>query len=232
MCRTEDLHACHVANGLAFPCIRAEFLDAACDAPRRLSKCRNTLQSTSPTVHQAHHVLHETANALKRFTGGIFAMSFVSVAISMLRLSLMVLAMPMCCMSACASAYSFVTPATRSGVHTQPADQPVSFSCCCRIRSWRFDSLDGANAAAQTGPGNGFYCGVGAAGVFSVSGPTGGSPSSNGCLVQVDRTNTGGTSTASVSVTSGTVSATVRTARRSWRRIVIVIFITFSSVHC
>ncbi|DBB14474.1 TPA: hypothetical protein ACH3X3_004761 [Trebouxia sp. C0006] len=73
------------------------------------------------------------------------------------------------------------------------------------VRSWHLDSLDGVNAAtSDIVSGSGFACGSGVTGVLSVVATTG-----TGCTVQVDKTDTAGSSTASVTLTFGIVSAVV-----------------------
>jgi len=75
----------------------------------------------------------------------------------------------------------------------------------CRVRNWHLDSLDGVNAAtSDIVSGSGFACGSGRTGVLSVVATTG-----TGCTVQVDKTDTAGSSTASVTLTFGSVSAVV-----------------------
>ncbi len=75
----------------------------------------------------------------------------------------------------------------------------------CRVRNWHVDSLDGVNAAtSDLVSGSGFACGSGLTGVLSVVASTG-----TGCTVQVDKTDTAGSSTASVTLTFGSVSAVV-----------------------
>ncbi|KAL0035306.1 hypothetical protein WJX77_000193 [Trebouxia sp. C0004] len=74
------------------------------------------------------------------------------------------------------------------------------------VRNWHLDSLDGANAATPNIiSGSGFSCGSGLTGVMSLAGATAGT----GCTVQVDKTDTAGSSTASVTLIFGSVSAVV-----------------------
>ena len=92
--------------------------------------------------------------------------------------------------------------------HTAAANTQVAV---CRIRNWRSDSLDGANAVTCNdavsicGPDVSFACGNGVANVMSVVGAR------TGCQVQGILTATAGSSTASVALTLGTQSAAVGT---------------------
>ncbi len=83
----------------------------------------------------------------------------------------------------------------------------------CRVRNWHLDSLDGVNAATSNIiSGSGFSCGSGLTGILSVVGSTTGT----GCTVQVDKTDTAGSSTASVTLTFGSVSAVVGHSAFLW----------------
>ncbi|DBA74581.1 TPA: hypothetical protein ACH3X2_009453 [Trebouxia sp. C0005] len=74
------------------------------------------------------------------------------------------------------------------------------------VRNWHLDSLDGVNAATPNiVSGSGLSCGSGLTGVLSVVG----SVTGTGCTVQVDTTDTAGSSTASVTLTFGSVSVVV-----------------------
>lgn len=74
----------------------------------------------------------------------------------------------------------------------------------CSIRNWRLDTSDGVNAASL--PGIGFNCGSGVTSTFSVV------TVASGCRVQAPQTATAGSSTASVTITADSVTASVRTA--------------------
>lgn len=75
------------------------------------------------------------------------------------------------------------------------------------------DSLDGVNAATPNiVSGSGLSCGSGLTGVLSLVG----SVTGTGCTVQVDTTDTAGSSTASVTLTFGSVSVVVRHSAFLW----------------
>ena len=80
-----------------------------------------------------------------------------------------------------------------------------------RIRNWHLDSTDGKNAIL----GLGCAAGVGTTVMSAALGTT-------GCTVQVDTTNTAGSSTAYVTLTYGSVSAVVSHTTVHWHHRVVV----------